>query len=63
MSDNTEQWSLFDEVTPAPTTDTMEVTELWRQAGVIPPEVQDEQVTMSVRLLARLLRDMQTGCR
>ena len=59
MSENTSEWSLFDDtdtvnVTPQAT----QVTKLWRDTGVLPQDVQDEQVTISVRLLARLLRDM-----
>ena len=62
MSENTAEWSLFDHTdTVIDTPQTIQMNNTWRHTEVSMDNQQDEQVTINVRLLARLLRDMYPG--
>lgn len=62
MSENTSEWSLFDNTdTVIDTPQTIQMNNTWRHTEVSMDNQQDEQVTINVRLLARLLRDMYPG--
>ena len=62
MSENTSEWSLFDDTDAViDTPQTIQTSNTWRHTEVSMDNQQDEQVTINVRLLARLLRDMYPG--